>query len=93
MSFERNDVGLYLEAKQLYSAKNLVYIEEIVISYQIIKDTCWCEKKSNNVIGKRGRTSVIAALNANGLMLNFVPIVQLRFRFSCIGLNIYCFQP
>jgi hypothetical protein len=77
MYSERNEElrQIFLEAKQSYSENDLVYIDESGVDHQIIKDTCWC-KKGDNIIGersggKRGRTSVIAALNGENINAPF----------------------
>ena len=51
--------------------ENIVYIDESGVSHQMINEYCWTEKGSE-VIGersgaKRGRTSVVAALNGENI--------------------------
>jgi len=51
--------------------ENMVYIDESGISHQMIHEYCWTEKGAEVIGersgGKRGRTSVIAALNGENI--------------------------
>jgi len=61
----------YLKEVERIAKEDLVYIDESGVSHQMIKPYCWT-KKGTEVIGersgaKRGRTSVIAALNGENI--------------------------